>query len=253
VSKGILRPTGGNIHPRRQTERNPSHDRPRSWTVEDQIYWQEEFLGRCLEDPVASRAWRRIVEAGLADVSKRLLWEYSLTSDELIVNLKRDMDRMRDRVELLSRARQVASDQSRGPRPEMFAQRLDSKVKAMAETPWCFRNPAVKTLADAVKNYESIGNLPIDEAASSMSKSGDAVRRYSSKILIAVLLAGARNSGASLTPNELVALATCANPSRNPDARSLRRFLKLPSVLAAEPAYRALFVSVQSRFASRSQ
>jgi hypothetical protein len=253
VSKRVSPPTGRNIQGKRPIERRPTRARARSWTVEDQIYWQEEFLGRCSEDPAASRAWSKIVEAKLANVSKRLLWEYSLMSDELMADLKRQMDKMKDRVEALSRAHRVASDRSSGPRPEMFAQRLHSKVETAAGTPWCFRNRDVRTLADAATNYESIGTLPIDEAASTMSKSGDAVRRYAGKPLIAVLRAGARSRGVSLSPNELAALATCADPGRNLDSRSLRRFLKLPSILAAETEYRELFVRVQSAFASLSQ
>jgi hypothetical protein len=185
-------------------------------------------------------------------VSKRLLWEYSLTSNELIADLKRDMDKMPENLKSLSRALREASDQSSGARHDMFVRRANAKMEIVRGTRWPFRAPNTKTLADAATKYPHIGDLPIDSAASRMSKSGDAVRRHGGKILIAILQAGARISSVSLSPNELAALAASATPHRSPDARSLRRFLKLPAILAAEPEYRALFAQARTAIESRS-
>jgi hypothetical protein len=226
--------------------------RSRSWTIDDLVSWEREFLGRCSEDTVALRAWSKLCEAGLEMVSKRLLWEYSLTSNELIADLKRDMDKMPENLKSLSRALREASDQSSGARPDMFVRRANAKMEIVRGTRWPFRAPNTKTLADAATKYPHIGDLPIDSAASRMSKSGDAVRRHGGKILIAILQAGARISSVSLSPNELAALAASATPHRSPDARSLRRFLKLPAILAAEPEYRALFAQARTAIESRS-
>ena len=226
--------------------------RVRSWTVDDALTWEQEFLGRCSEDPVAYRAWRKILESGLANVTKRLLWEYSLMSNEVMAELKRGMDEMRDNMVALGRALQVASDQSDGPRPDMFARRVSVKARTAGQTPWAFRNPDVKTFADATVNYPVMDRVPIEPAARMMAKSGDAIRRYGDKILIAMLQAGTRGFSVSLSPNELAALATCAKPDCNIDGRSLRRFLKLPAIVAAEGAYRVQFAKGRAGIAPLS-
>jgi hypothetical protein len=241
VPTRTIPPTGGRIRRNNTVQKRSSRARVRSWTVEDALTWEQEFLGRCSADPVAYRAWSKIAEGGLANVSKRLLWEYSLMSNEVMAELKRDMDKMRDTIVALGRALRVASDQSDGPRPDMFARRINTKARTAGQTPWAFRNPDVKTFADATVNYPDIGRLLIEPAAGMMSKSGDAIRRYGDKILIAMLQAGTQGFSVSLSPNELAALATCAKPDCNLDGRSLRRFLKLPAIVAAEGAYRARF------------
>ncbi len=250
MSAPIIPPADGRIRARDTTKKTPLGTRARSWTRDDALTWEQEFLERCSADPVASRAWRKIVEAGLANVSKRLLWEYSLMSNDVMADLKRDMDKMRDNVGALGRALRVAKNQSNGPRPAMFARRSNTKVRTAGETPWAFRNRDAKTFADAAAIYPDIGDLPIRSAAATMSKSGDAVRRHGDKILIAMLQAGTREFSVPLSPNELAALAACAKLECNLDARSLRRFLKLPTILAAEGAYRARFAQARAAMAS---
>jgi hypothetical protein len=252
VSTRTIPPTGGRIRGKNTIQKGSSRARVRSWTVDDALTWEQEFLGRCSMDLVAYRAWGKIVEGGLANVSKRLLWEYSLMSDEVVTELKRDMDKMRDTIVALGRAVQVASDRSDGPRPDMFDRRVNAKARTAGQSPWAFRNPDVETFADAAVNYPDIGRLPIGAAAGMMSKSGDAIRRYGDKILIAMLQAGTQGFSVSLTPNELAALATCAKPDCNLDGRSLRRFLKLPAIVAAEGAYRTRFAKGRAGIAPLS-
>jgi len=136
----------------------------------------------------------------------------------------------------------VAKERSDDPRAEMFAQRSAELAGIAAQTPWPFDNRSVMTLEDAASNYPLIGRLPAASSAGSLSRSGDALRRFGPKILLAILRAGARNSSVELSSNELAALAVCARPNSLLDARSLRRFLKMPGIQAAEPAYQHLFV-----------
>lgn len=213
------------------------------WTVQGFLKWEWErdFLVRCSEDPKAKRAWNKLAETGLADVSKRLLWEYYTFGDMVIASICRGIKRMDHNHKALGRADRVVEERSGDPRTEMFAQRSAELAGIAARTPWPFDNPNTVTLEDAASKYPLVGRLPITPSAGSLSRHGDALRRFGPKILLATLRAGALNSSVDLSSNELAALASCANPDCFLAARSLRRFLKLPAIRAAEPAYRYLF------------
>lgn len=204
--------------------------------------WASKFDEERTRDLLAQKAWKRLCEAGLGDAAKRLLWEYA-TADDALLEVAKGSRHMARNLKALRRADRVAKERADDSRAEMFSRRSELAARDAAQSAWPFRNPYVTTLEDAAATYPVVGNLPSEEATAAVSKSGDAVRRFGAKILLAILRAGARVYDVDLSLGELVALATCANPGRGCplDERSLRRFLKTATIREAEPAYAHLF------------
>ena len=203
----------------------------------ERLDWERQFVNCCKADGVANKTWTKLDGAGVGYVCKELLWwyfnheRYSADIQPIVHNLK-----------ALGRAQRVKQESLSDPRAGLFSQRYEEAAETALQSPWPFDNSDVRTVGEAALKYPgTIGALSIDKAGSSLAKDRESVRRFGAKFLLVILRVGAEAHSVHVTPNSLAALANCADPNHDLDGRSLRRFLKEPSMLAAEPQFLALF------------
>lgn len=198
--------------------------------------WEGSFLNRCKEDQAARKAWSLLKAGGLDAVCRKLLWEYA-TCQKDFVDVQRGVALIIHNVRDFRRAQRVETNRSGDPRAQLFRQRREAAERILAQTPWPFRNPRIPTFGDAARIYRSPGLFDLRKLRALMNRSG-------LKYLLAILREGAKAHAVILSANDVAALATCADPDRPIDERSMRRFLKEPWVQTAEPGYRSLFKSL---------
>jgi hypothetical protein len=198
---------------------------------------------------LAKKTWTDLEAAGLGNVCKTLLWEY-FNGEKYSAEMQRRMGEIVHNSKAVGRAQRVKQERLNDHRAQLFSQRYEEAVETALQSQWPFHNSDVRTLGEAALSYPgTIGALPTDKAASALAKDRESVRRFGPKILLVVLRIGAKAHSIHVTANSLAALANCADPNHYLDGRSLRRFLKEPSMQAAEPHFQALFQTELTKMA----
>lgn len=212
--------------------------------------WKRGFIERLRVESAANRAWSKIEQASKAglnldQVAAAILFQAVSYAESTSNELRRGLARQAHALKAALRADRKAKERSRDPRAMMFERRRTEALRAAGTVAWPFPNPNVKTFNDAAAAYPEIGAQTLEQAAS--TKSADGLRRWGvRKPMLAMLRAGLRAHGVTLSPRALSALAFCANPAWNVDERTLRRFFREPSLKRAEQAYVATFNSINS-------
>ena len=154
---------------------------------------------------------------------------------------------MTSNLESAARASRQAGARCDDPRATLFAERRKVAAETSSRTPWPFNNPNVQTVGDAALTYREIAVLRLEESASNVRKSLDAVRRYGPKPHLVVLRDYAADFGIRLGLRRLVALALCAAPNQKLDERTLSRFFALAEIKASAPQLLAEFKTFLQR------
>lgn len=206
------------------------------------LQWEKEFLRNLDALPFANRAWQRLTRAGLGDITKVHLYELHAFGDSVPMEISKKDANAIQRLKALQYAQRKAREREHDPKAANFREKLRQKADAFAKTEWPYRNPEVKTYADAALIYPEIGSMLIERAGAEMGQARQNLVRYSGKMLLAVLRAGAQAHGVSLSLMQLVELADAAHPTDPPlEKNTLQRFLKSAQIKRAECGYRQLF------------
>jgi hypothetical protein len=213
------------------TKRNGSSNTP---LIGKALKWERKFLDRCKSDPVAKRSWDRLEKAGLGDACKRLLWEFG-EGNVSFAEVQRGAALLVHNLEAFDRALRTAKKRMNDPRAQLFQQRREAATKDLANTPWPFHNPLIRTFAEANRFYSPLNLF-------NLRKVRDLVGRSELDYMLALLRAGASAHGVELSGNELAALAYCAR-KRDIEGSAVRRLLRGSWVEIAEPYFAAVFES----------
>lgn len=205
--------------------------------------WEKKFLANLNSGTLkcAARAWHRLTDAGLSDITKVILFQAQAYGSAVPAEVSKGLSHQVHELRALKRAKTVVDGRKGDRRKELFAERLREHQMGSGQTVWPFRDNRVKTLADASVRYPVIGNLTVDAAPAVIGASRQALVRYAEKPLLATLRAGAKGHGVKLSLMELAELWYASDGNRPPDVINrrniLRRFLKLPANKLAEQGY----------------
>jgi hypothetical protein len=213
----------------------------------DVFRWKTDFIQNVRHHPTARGAWREIEQADSGGWAKILLYHYAVSHAEAITQVLQWKAQMTSNLESAARASRQASARRNDPRATLFAERRKVAAETASHTPWPFHNPNVKTVGDAAVTHTEIAVLGLEESASRVRKSLDALRRYGSKPYLVVLRDYAADFGIRLGLRRLVALASCAAPNQKLDERTLGRFFALPDIKASAPLYLSSFKTFLQR------
>ena len=199
------------------------------------LEWERRFLNSCKCDPGARKAWGRLEKAGIWAACKRLLWEYA-TDETSFAEVQRGTALVVHKIEVFNRAHRANEIHSNDPRAQLFRARLEAAASALAKTPWPFRNPSIRTFADANQSYASINLFDLRKVRAIAGRTKLAY-------MITILRDGARAYGVGLSGNELAALSYCATAPEGSalEGSAVRRLLREPWVGAGEPHFIAVF------------
>jgi hypothetical protein len=216
----------------------------------DVFRWERDFIQNVRDHPTARGAWREIEQTDSGNWARILLFHYAILHAETLPQVFQGKARMTSNLESAARASRQASARRNDPRVRLFAERRKVAAETASQTPWPFHNPNVKTIGDAAVTYTEIAVLRLEESASNVRKSLDALRRYGSKPYLVILRDYAADFGIRLGLRRLVALALCAAPNPNLDERTLGRFFALPNIEANAPLYLSSFKTFLQRLPS---
>jgi hypothetical protein len=194
--------------------------RPPSRKLADEatyIAWRDTFRENIGNNPTARAAWRRIKSAGLGYPAGILLWWF-FANTGLIEEHCASVRRLRPALRAAVRADRVAHERRNDPR----ALRI-------------FNRRALEAYISAYDNEEVPADLPLLVAPRAMAKHGERLRRWGTKIYLAILKQYLSKRGVKVGAKTLASLAACANHSgRELDAGTLANFLRSTAGTSAE-------------------
>jgi hypothetical protein len=200
--------------------------------------WEREFTEKLTNQHLGRKAWVRLQHAGLVDFAKFLLYHYYAFGDSVPKEIsKKDANAIK-RLGAFKYAQRKAREREHDPKAERFNEKLRRKRDAFGEAEWPYKNPQVKTYADAAVTYPKIGSMQIEQAAGEMGAARQTLERYGGKLLLVILCAGAEARNIHLSLTELSELAYAAVDDADPlDKNTLQRFFAYDDIQLIEQAY----------------
>jgi hypothetical protein len=191
--------------------------------------WIATFEKECELNPTAKKAWQEICEAGLRAWALQLLWGYSGAAVEVVRAMNASRMNATDALDEAIRAEQKAAKRIVNPRSALFRSRAQKKRSKALRAQWPIEDKTAATLREAM----SRDSLPEDHPQS-LTKARKALVKAAGKrsplsvsqYFIFLLQGVAECRGVRLGMKQLVALADCADPSRQLDEKNLHRFIK---------------------------
>src|SRR5260370_15336303 len=116
--------------------------------------WERQFWARCVKGRAATRALKRLEQAGLGGACRRLLWEYS-EGQAYFAEVQRGMALIVRNLRAFDRAERVWKGKSDDPRAPLFRQRFEDAARVLIQTPLPFHNPSVRTFGDQYRPIPS--------------------------------------------------------------------------------------------------
>lgn len=211
---------------------------------EERANWHRKFTEyiQVNKRSPAAIAWGRLQSAGLGDFAKYNLLQFYAYGESVPAEVAKGLGEINSALDKLKYAIEVVRQRENDPRAEKSRSRLDRTLTSAAIAKWPYRNPQVKTTADASAVYGVIGNQTLNEATADNGKARQNVTRYGGKLLLVILRAGANARGVNLSLTELSDLAYAAGNNPEPlDKNTLQRFFTYEEIQLIETTFQRHF------------